>query len=186
MFGEPDRDREIGHDAIRIALAAVAIETGRQIERENKRVFFASKPIDLLGRCPHRFPQKVFRAEAKETIENDQRGGTCFCTSMDERKLVPPEACDFLARKLCAILLGESQAKVYLPAGLFQASGGDESVTAIMAFSGENNRLSGAGEKSLDRARYARTRSVHERFNFHTVGEGSLFRRPHRRGTYER
>jgi hypothetical protein len=72
MFGETDRDRGIGHDAIRIAFPGVAIEARRQIDREDKSFFFAPEAIDLLGGCAHRFPQEMFRTEAKETIENYQ------------------------------------------------------------------------------------------------------------------
>ena len=91
VLGETDRDRAIGHDAIGIGLARIAIETGRQIDGENERVLFAAEAIDLLCGCPNRLAQQMFRAESQHAIENDQSGGTCFCTSLDERKLVRPE-----------------------------------------------------------------------------------------------
>jgi hypothetical protein len=69
---------------------------------------------------------------------------------------------------------------------LFQAGRGNKRVTAVMAFAGKDNRLPGMREKLLDRTRYARARAVHKRFDFHPVCERGLFRRPHRRGAYDR
>ncbi len=141
MLGEPDRDGEVGDDAIGVAVAVVAIEAGRQIDREDKGVLFPAQAIDFLGRRPDRLAQEMFRAEAEQAVEDDQYGGTCFCTSLDERKLVPPKVGNLLPRELGAIFLGKNEAKINFPAGLLQKRGGHERVATVMTFPHEDNRL---------------------------------------------
>ncbi len=56
MLGEADRDREIGdHAVFRIGFAGMAVETGRKIDRENKRVLLAAQLIDLASSRTDRF-----------------------------------------------------------------------------------------------------------------------------------
>src|SRR2546421_10857596 len=95
-------DCAISHHAIGIALGRISIESGRQIDGKNKRMFFAAQSIDFLRRRPNRLAQQMFGAETKKAVEDNQVGRTCFRMSdkWDERKLVAPKTLELLARQL--------------------------------------------------------------------------------------
>ena len=47
--------------------------------------------IDFARGAANWFAQKMFGPETEQAVEHNDFGGTCFCTSRDERKHVPPK-----------------------------------------------------------------------------------------------
>ena len=59
MLRETDRDREVGDDGIfRIIFTRIGVEPGREVDCEDKRIFFPAQAIDLTGGGAKGFAQK--------------------------------------------------------------------------------------------------------------------------------
>ncbi len=86
MFGEPDRDGEIGHDGIGIDFAGVAVQTARKIDREDDSVLLVAKAIKLARGRADRLAQEPLGPDAEKSIEDDSTGGSGLLQRRDCRR----------------------------------------------------------------------------------------------------
>ena len=73
FFRVTDGQREIGHDAIGIGFACVAVEAGREINGENLGVGSGAQPIDFARGVADRLAQCAAGASAEQAIDDDER-----------------------------------------------------------------------------------------------------------------
>src|SRR5439155_22046118 len=80
LFSCANGDGEIGHNAILISCASVAVESARQIDRKNIGTLFAAKSIGLAAGGQDRVPQGRLGSQSQQSIENVERRRNSWST----------------------------------------------------------------------------------------------------------